>query len=102
MQKEIKMNLEMTFEIESCKRRIRFFFYSFVVSFISFTFFCISVCEHSDKLNERILLLEQQQKSMQDKSNAEFDDLNDQISGLYKRVQELEEQSRKNSQHIWL
>ena len=96
------MDLETTLELESCKSRLRFLFFAFAIFMIAVVFFGINVCVSLDKLNGRVQMLEQQHKAMQDKSAAEFDDLNDQINGLYKRVQVLEEDARKNSKHIWL
>jgi hypothetical protein len=96
------MELEATLEIEKYKSRIRLLFFAFTIFSIAIFFSCIGMRAQMDGVNDRVLLLEKQQKSMQDKSDAEFDDLNDQVSGLYKRVQALEEQARKSNQHIWL
>jgi hypothetical protein len=96
------MELETILEFQSYRRVTRLFLFACIVTCLGLLFCCIRLRSLVDSLDERVLLLEQQQKSMQDKSDADYDELDRQLNIIYSQVKQLQEQEAHNNKRIWL
>ena len=63
---------------------------------------CINLSWQVDNLHDRLLLLEKQEKTIQENIDAEHEDNDERLQALSRQIEMLKDQGKKELQQIWL
>lgn len=63
---------------------------------------CADLYSQVNTLHARLLLLEKQEKTLQENADAEHEDNDERLQALSRQVQMLKDQGKKELQTIWL